>query len=145
MPVEAPLTPADWTAYYRLRFEVLRQPWQQPAGSERAPDDDAPTTTHALWRAPSGAIAGVARLSPSGPQQGQVRYMAVAPAWQGHGVGQQLMHYLEDAARRQGFTEIVLHARETAVAFYQRLGYTVIEPSHTLFGVIPHFLMQKSL
>ncbi|GAA4382299.1 GNAT family N-acetyltransferase [Hymenobacter koreensis] len=146
MPVETPHTAADWTAYYRLRFAVLRQPWQQPAGSERAPDDDQPTTTHALWRAPDGSVAGVARLSPgSTPGQGQVRYMAVAPAWQGHGVGRQLMAHIEGTARQQGLTELVLHSRESAVDFYQRLGYAVVEPSHTLFGVIPHFLMRKQL
>jgi ribosomal protein S18 acetylase RimI-like enzyme len=145
MPIETPATAADWHAYYRLRYEVLRQPWQQPEGSERAPDDDAPTTTHALWRAPNGSVAGVARLHPSNPEQGQIRYMAVAPAWQGHRIGQALLAHLEAAARQQGLAEIVLHARESAVGFYERLGYAVVEPSHTLFGVIPHFLMRKSL
>ncbi|WP_165903729.1 GNAT family N-acetyltransferase [Hymenobacter gummosus] len=145
-PVEPPRSPADWAAYYLLRYRVLRQPWQQPPGSERAPDDEAPTTIHALWRAPSGAVGGVARLSPgSSPGQAQVRYMAVEPTWQGHGVGRQLLQYLEAAARQQGYAEIILHAREAAVGFYQRLGYRVVEPSHTLFGVIHHFLMQKTL
>jgi predicted GNAT family N-acyltransferase len=55
------------------------------------------------------------------------------------------LEYLEAAARQQGLTEIVLHARELAVPFYQRLGYTVVTPSHTLFGSIPHFLMRKNL
>lgn len=145
VPVDSPRTPADWAAYYQLRYQVLRQPWQQPPGSERAPDDEAPTTTHALWRAPDGTVAGVARLSPSGPSQAQVRYMAVAPAWQGRQVGRQLLEHLEAAARRQGFTELVLHAREAAVGFYERLGYAVVAPSHTLFGTIPHFLMRKEL
>ncbi|MCC3159919.1 GNAT family N-acetyltransferase [Hymenobacter sp. 15J16-1T3B] len=143
--LDTPRTPADWAAYYQLRYQVLRQPWQQPPGSERAADDDAPTTTHVLWRAPDGAVAGVARLHPSGPGQGQVRYMAVSPAWQGHHVGRQLLDYLEAAARQQGLTEIVLHARQSAVGFYERLGYAVVEPSHTLFGTVPHFLMRKAL
>ncbi|WP_400193317.1 GNAT family N-acetyltransferase [Hymenobacter sp. B81] len=145
MPVETPLAAADWAAYYQLRYAVLRQPWQQPPGSERAPDDDAPTTTHALWRAPDGRVGGVARLSPGGPGQGQVRFMAVAPPWQGHGVGRQLLEFLEAEARRQGLRELVLHARAGAAGFYQRLGYAVVEPSHTLFGVIPHVLMRKDL
>ncbi|OON66761.1 GNAT family N-acetyltransferase [Hymenobacter sp. CRA2] len=142
---DSPRTAADWAAYYQLRYRVLRQPWNQPPGSERANDDDAPTTTHALWRTPDGSVAGVARLSPSGPAQGQVRFMAVAPEWQGHQVGRQLLQYLEAAARQQGMTELTLHAREAAVGFYERLGYAVVEPSHTLFGVIPHFLMRKTL
>ncbi|MBX0291386.1 GNAT family N-acetyltransferase [Hymenobacter sp. HSC-4F20] len=140
-----PRTPAEWAAYFRLRYEVLRQPWQQPEGSEQADDDMAPATTHALLLAPEGYAAGVGRLHPTGPKQGQVRFMAVHPAWQGRGVGRQVLEYLEAAARAQGLTEVVLHAREPAVPFYQRLGYTVVAPSHVLFGAIPHFLMRRVL
>ncbi|MCB2406873.1 GNAT family N-acetyltransferase [Hymenobacter lucidus] len=145
MPVRAPHSPADFTAYYQLRYQVLRQPWQQPLGSERADDDDAPTTIHALFAAPDGTVAGVARLHPSGPAQAQVRYMAVAETYQGQGVGRQLLEYLENAARQLDLTECVLHARAAAVAFYERQGYHIVAPSHTLFGSIPHFLMSKEL
>jgi ribosomal protein S18 acetylase RimI-like enzyme len=140
-----PRSAAEFAAYYRLRYEVLRQPWGQPEGSERADDDDAPTTVHAQLLTPDGLVAGVGRLSPSGPGQAQVRYMAVAPAWQGRGAGRQLLDYLETQARQRGYAECVLHAREAAVPFYQRLGYAVVAPSHLLFGTIPHFLMRKDL
>jgi ribosomal protein S18 acetylase RimI-like enzyme len=93
----------------------------------------------------NGTLAGVARLHPSGPGQAQVRAVAVHPDWQGRGVGQQLMAYLEEYAAAQGFTECILHARELAVPFYQKIGYEIVAPSHTLFGVIPHFLMRKAL
>ncbi|WP_426493343.1 GNAT family N-acetyltransferase [Hymenobacter sp. 102] len=145
IPPISPRSAAEWTAYYQLRYAVLRQPWQQPEGSERADDDAAPTTTHALIMAPEGYAAGVGRLHPSGPAQGQVRFMAVHPAWQGRGVGRQVLAYLEAAARRQHLSELVLHARESAVPFYERQGYAVVAPSHTLFGSIPHFLMRKVL
>ncbi|RSK37213.1 GNAT family N-acetyltransferase [Hymenobacter metallilatus] len=145
MPIGSPQTPPEWDAYYHLRYTVLRQPWQQPPGSERAPDDAAPTTTHALLLAPEGYALGVGRLHPSGPGQGQLRFMAVHPAWQGRGVGRQVLEYLEAAAWQQGLTELLLHARQAAVPFYARLGYTVVAPSHTLFGSIPHFLMRKEL
>ncbi|MCA8831996.1 GNAT family N-acetyltransferase [Hymenobacter pini] len=145
MHIASPASATDWAAYYHLRYEVLRQPWQQPEGSERADDDLAPTTTHALVLAPEGYATAVGRVHPSGPGQGQMRFMAVHPAWQGRGLGGQVLGYLEEAARQQGLREIVLHARENAVPFYQRHGYTVVEPSHTLFGQIPHFLMRKHL
>jgi GNAT superfamily N-acetyltransferase len=145
MPVRPPFSPTDFAAYYELRYRVLREPWGQPRGSERADDDAATTTTHALFAAGGGPIVGVARLSPSGPEQAQVRYMAVDPACQGQGIGRQLLEYLEEAARHQGFTECILHARQQAVPFYERLGYQTVAPSHTLFGTIPHFLMRKDL
>lgn len=142
--------PAEWAAYYQLRYAVLRQPWQQPPGSERVPADDEPGTIHALLLAPAEfgtppiALA-VGMLQPTAAQQGQIRFMAVAPEAAGQGLGQQVVAYLEAQARAAGLIEIVLHSRQTAVGFYQKLGYAVVEPSHTLFGVLPHFLMRKLL
>lgn len=145
MRVTAPQSPAEWAAYYQLRYQVLRAPWQQPPGSEHAPDDEDPATYHALATAPDGTPAGVGRLHAASATQAQVRFMAVHPAWQGRGIGQAVLTYLEAEARRRGLTECVLHARAAAVPFYERAGYTVVAPSHTLFGSIPHFLMQKPL
>ncbi|MCC2547255.1 GNAT family N-acetyltransferase [Hymenobacter sp. BT175] len=145
MPVTSPRSAAELDACYQLRYAVLRQPWGQPPGSERAPDDELPETVQAMYTADDGAVVGVARLHASGPGEAQVRYMAVHPDWQGRGVGQQLLHYLENQARQQGLHTCVLHSRESAVGFYERLGYSVVEPSHTLFGTIPHFLMRKAL
>jgi ribosomal protein S18 acetylase RimI-like enzyme len=145
MTIRQPSTAADFTAYYALRYQVLRQPWQQPPGSERSADDEAPATHHAMAVADDGTVIGVARVQPSGPGQVQVRAVAVHPSWQGRGVGQLLMTHLEKHAAVQGFTECILDSRESAVAFYQKLGYEIVAPSHTLFGVIPHFRMRKSL
>lgn len=148
LPIHSPRTPAEWAAYYHLRYAVLRQPWQQPPGSERVPADAEPGTRHALLLAadaPAPVALAVGMLQPTSAQQGQIRFMAVAPAAAGQGLGRQVVAYLEAQARAAGLTEIVLHSRETAVGFYQQLGYAVVEPSHTLFGVLPHFLMRKSL
>ena len=146
--IAAPRTPAEWAAYYALRHAVLRQPWQQPIGSERTPADDEPGTVHALLLAAGPAAPAaltVGMLQRLNARQGQVRFMAVAPAAAGQGLGSQVLRYLEVQARAAGLVEIVLHARATAVPFYERHGYAVVEPSHTLFGVLPHFLMRKPL
>ena len=149
-PIQPPRTPAEWAAYYALRHAVLRQPWQQPLGSERCPADAETSTVHALLLAPGRPDAApvalaVGMLQHLDAHQGQLRFMAVAPAAVGTGLGSQLVHYLEDQARTTGLRELVLHARATAVGFYERHGYAVAEPSHTLFGVLPHFLMRKQL
>ena len=149
--IHAPRTPAEWAAYYALRYAVLRQPWQQPAGSERVPADDEPGTSHALLLAAAPAASAapealaVGMLQPTGPRQGQIRFMAVAPEATGQGLGQRVVAYLETQARAAGIREIVLHAREAAVGFYEKLGYVVVAPSHLLFGEIQHFLMRKEL
>ena len=145
LPIGPPATPAAWAAYYALRYAVLRQPWQQPPGSEQLPDDADPAVYHALLTDAHGTALAVGRLHPAAPGQGQVRMVAVSQRAQGQGVGRQLMHYLEAQARQQGLAEILLHARQNAVTFYERLGYAVVAPSYTLFGQIPHVVMTKTL
>jgi hypothetical protein len=53
------------------------------------------------------------------------------------------MKAIEMDAWNSGAVEIILHAREQALGFYQKLGYALVEPSHLLFGEIQHFLMKK--
>ena len=146
--IQPPRTPAEWAAYYALRYAVLRQPWQQPPGSERVPADDEPGTIHALLLAETAglpAALAVGMLQPTGNGQGQIRFMAVAPQAAGQGLGQRVVTYLEAQAQAAGLHEIVLHSRERAVGFYEKLGYAVVEPSHLLFDEIQHFLMRKQL
>jgi predicted GNAT family N-acyltransferase len=47
-------------------------------------------------------------------------------------------------ARDAGFKKIRMHARKTAVGFYEKLGYTVIGKEFTEVS-IPHLLMEKKL
>ena len=146
--IHAPRTPAEWAAYYKLRYTVLRQPWQQPRGSERVPADDEPGTIHALLLAETAGAPealAVGMLQPTGHEQGQIRFMAVAPVAAGQGLGRRVVAYLEEQAQAVGIREIVLHSRETAVSFYEKLGYALVAPSHLLFGEIQHFLMRKQL
>ena len=138
-----PATPEYLEQYYRLRFEELRQPWDQPEGSERASDDD--TAIHALLLDENGKPAGVCRLSFASAAEGQLRFMAIRKDLQNKGLGKLLVDYLEDKARKQGAEFMTLQAREKAVPFYERLGYKVVEKTHLLFGEIQHFKMQKEL
>jgi N-acetylglutamate synthase-like GNAT family acetyltransferase len=142
MEIKSPQTDAEWKAYYGLRFHVLREPWNQPLGSEVLTDEDQ--AIHAI-AIEEGEVVGVARMHESAAKQGQVRCVAIATADQGKGIGKAIMVYLEEKARLKGWTEIVLEARENAVPFYKALGYTIITESYLLFGEIQHFRMQKQL
>lgn len=138
-----PCTPSDWDAYFDLRWRVLRQPWGQPRGSERDPTDD--NGFHLMIQGADDSILAVGRLHSNSPEEAQVRYMAVDPAHQGSGLGKMILKGLEDRARSQGITTIVLNARENAVGFYTRQGYDAIGPGETLFGEVRHTRMSKSL
>jgi N-acetylglutamate synthase-like GNAT family acetyltransferase len=142
MEIKSPQTDAEWKAYYALRFNVLREPWNQPLGSEVLTDEDQ--AIHAI-AVEDGEVLGVARMHESAEKQGQVRCVATATAAQGKGIGKAIMAYLEDQAKAKGWTEIVLEARENAVPFYQRIGYTIIAESYLLFEEIQHYRMKKAL
>ncbi len=142
MEIKSPQTDAEWKAYYALRYNVLREPWNQPLGSEVLADEDQ--AIHAI-AVEDNEVLGVARMHKSAEKQGQVRCVATATAAQGKGIGKAIMAYLEDQAKAKGWTEIVLEARENAVPFYQRIGYTIIAESYLLFGEIQHYRMKKAL
>jgi N-acetylglutamate synthase-like GNAT family acetyltransferase len=88
-----PASPEDFEQYYQLRFEELRQPWNQPKGSERAADDD--TAIHALLLDENEKAAGVCRLSFASGEEGQLRFMAIRKNLQNKGLGKLLVDYLE--------------------------------------------------
>lgn len=143
MKVIEPATATDFDQYYRLRYEELRKPWNQPEGSERAPDDEQ--ATHALLLDDSGKAAGVCRLSFTNRQEAQLRFMAIRHDLQSQGLGKLLVEFLEEKAKAAGATVISLQARERAVPFYERLGYKLVKKTHLLFGTLQHYLMQKQL
>ena len=140
MEIREPKTKEEREKYYLLRWKVLRQPWNQPPGSERDALEDQAKHFAAFEEA---NIFGVGRLDHVDTSIYQIRFMAVEPGCQSKGIGAILMNTLEMDAWNSGAIEIILHAREQAVGFYEKLGYVCIEPSHLLFGEIQHFLMKK--
>jgi len=93
----------------------------------------------------AGHLLGIGRLHLVAENRGQVRYMAVDPTRRSHGVGKAILQELETRAIELGMQEINLNSRQDAVPFYQKNGYQVLRPAHTLFGTIPHFEMWKRL
>ena len=72
--------------------------------------------------------------------------MAVEPPHRGQGVGAALMTALEHRAAQEGAAELWLNSRNTAYAFYERLGYiSQGEEFVSELTGIPHRLMRKSL
>lgn len=142
MIIKSPITQDDWESYYRLRFTILRAPWNQPLGSEVLADEME--AIHAMV-IENDQIIGVARMHQSGENQGQVRCVAVAAEAQGKGVGKAIMLHLEEKAKEMGMQEIVLEARENAVPFYKSMGYVIEKESYLLFGEIQHFRMKKGI
>jgi thioesterase domain-containing protein len=139
----SPKNALEFEQYYQLRWQVLRQPWGQALGSER--DSLEQESFHRMIIDENNQVLAVGRLEKSSQFTGKIRFMAVSEAAQGQGLGQQMMEALELQAKTLGITDLTLNARENAVVFYQRLGYTLHGFSHSLFDEIKHFSMSKTL
>ena len=140
--VRPPDDPAEWRAYFHLRWQVLREPLGLEPGTEQ--DDLEKVATHAAAWSAADQVLAVGRLHTTGGIEGQIRYMAVDSAWQGLGVGQAVLTYLENKAREQGLTQVFLNAREPVVGFYEHCGYANEQEIDPLLG-IPHRRMRKVL
>jgi predicted GNAT family N-acyltransferase len=141
--IKQPTGKDEFKAYYQLRWQLLRAPWNQPQGSEI--DDLEDSCIHLMAVSDNKEVIGVARLQYNSSEEAQVRYMAVTRKYERQGVGRALITTIEDQASDSGIQTIVLDAREPAVDFYKKLGYQVIEKSYLLFDEIQHFRMVKTL
>ena len=138
-----PETDEDYDRYFDLRWRVLREPWDQPRGSERDSFDDS--GVHLMAEDEAGKLLGAGCLHFTKPGEAQIRYMAVEEFARGLGVGRAMVEWLEEKASQKDVSKVVLNSRESAVGFYERLGYVVISQGDTLFGEIKHFRMQQEL
>jgi predicted N-acetyltransferase YhbS len=120
---------------------VLRQPLGFPRGSERFPFEAESLHLVAL---DGPRVVGCVLFHPEGAGTGRLFQMAVEPGRQGQGLGARLVRALETEVARRGMHQVSLHARETAVGFYARLGYAP-EGERYLENGIPHLTMRRQL
>ncbi|MBK7588753.1 MAG: GNAT family N-acetyltransferase [Bacteroidetes bacterium] len=74
----------------------------------------------------------------------KIRQMAVDHTRQGMGYGHTLIKYAENFCILNEYSSIELHARKTAIPFYEKSGYTSIGDEFMEVG-IPHIKMIKHL
>ena len=140
--IRSPKTELEWDVYYDLRYRVMREPLQKPRGSEKN-EGDALGQHFALYE--NGILQAIARLDTSEPGIAQVRFVAVELTTQGKGFGKLIMIAVEEKAKADGNSKMILHARDYAVKFYEKLDYTLLGESYKLFDVLQHYLMEKEL
>ncbi len=135
--------PAELDNILQLRYAILRAPWKQSL--ESATDELEADAYNAYILSAEGHVIACGRLQENDHKVGQIRYMAVAEAWQGKGLGKTILAALEKKAQELGFKKIELQARENALEFYKNKGYAVDEKSFLLWGQIQHYKMSKTL
>ena len=136
-------TEGQLDAIIRLRYKILRQPWDQAFETSR--DELEERSLNAFIEGQNDEVIACGRLQENENKIGQIRYMAVDTEFQGKGLGKLILNFLEDKAKENGLKKIQLQARENAVSFYEANGYRVKEKSFLLWGIIQHYLMEKHL
>jgi predicted GNAT family N-acyltransferase len=132
---------AEMEAAIGVRFRVFVS--EQAVPPEEELDEADATATHAI--ALSGVeTIGTGRLLHQDDTTAVIGRMAVDLEYRRRGVGGQILLYLEEEARSQGYRSSVLHAQEYVKSFYASHGY--VEHGEVFMEVgIPHVEMRKGL
>jgi ribosomal protein S18 acetylase RimI-like enzyme len=132
---------AAYWATVELRDSILRK----PLGLQFSPEElGTEKEFHHLACYRGDRLVGCLVLQPLEDGDVRMKQVAVVVDFQGQGIGTALVEYAEGLARRLGFRRMVLHARETAVLFYERLGYSRFGDRFAEV-TIPHWAMEKPL
>ncbi|MDW2133271.1 GNAT family N-acetyltransferase, partial [Vibrio sp. 2129(2023)] len=116
-----PTTENQLNKYYQFRWQMLREPWRMPVGSER--DEYDVVSHHRMIVDSRGRPMAIGRLYITPDNDGQIRYMAVKGNRRSKGMGSLVLVALESLARQEGAKRLVCNAREDAIAFYEKNGF----------------------
>ena len=124
-----------------LRYQVLRKPLGLGFTKE---DLDAEKTDILIGCFEDDKLEGCCILTQTDPKTVRLRQMVVTAGLQGKGIGRVLMSFAENIARDRRYRRLTMHARKSAVGFYEKNGYKICSPEFEEV-TIPHFEMEKEL
>lgn len=123
-----------------LRNRILLRPIGQADGAWEHRDAEA----FHLVATEKNRVVGCTLLLPHSAFEGQLMQMAVDAAYQGRGIGAELVGRLFAQAKSIGLQRIFCHARAPVVDFYSRLGFVAAGPRFEEVG-IEHQKMVREL
>lgn len=139
---EIPFGSPQYKLECALREEILRKPLGLSLYDE---DLDAEKDQwHFGLLDSQERLCGCVVAVPMREGQARLRQMAVAADCRGRGLGDRIMAELERALRSRGVTHVCLHARVSAVGFYEKQGYAVTS-GEFVEVTIPHVRMDKEI
>ena len=131
----------EYEAEVALRYLILRQPLGLVYSEEQL---RAEANAYHIGCFTNGKLIGCLILKPIAGKQIQMRQVAVDRMYQRQGLGRKMVSSAEIFSKNLNFREMILHARETAVTFYEKLQYLKVGDSFIEVS-IPHWLMVKAL
>jgi len=131
----------DYQKMVELRKQILRQPLGLGFTEEELENEKWEILIAAF---DEDLIMGCCVLTRIDNETIRLRQMAVLDTVQGKGIGASIMGFAENIARDKGYQYIIMHARNTAIGFYEKFGY---KPKGIEFVEVnlPHQVMEKEL
>jgi N-acetylglutamate synthase-like GNAT family acetyltransferase len=124
-----------------LRREILRKPLGLSFSEEELANEKHDILIAAF---DDDDMVGCCMLCTINEERIKLRQMAVHENVQGKGFGAAILHFAENIARDKGYKIVFMHARKTAVGFYEKLGYQINSDVFNEVN-IPHYVMEKRL
>ena len=103
-----PKTENQLNKYFQFRWQMLREPWRMPKGSER--DEFDSMGYHRMIVDGRGRPMAIGRLYVTPDNEGQIRFMAVKSNRRSKGMGSFILVALESFARQEGVKRLVCNA-----------------------------------
>jgi predicted N-acetyltransferase YhbS len=125
----------------QLRNQILREPLGLTLTAEEL---DSEKNDILIAAFDDDEMMGCCILTPMDASTLRLRQMAVPSSLQGKGIGASIMSFAEDLARDKGYSRMIMHARDTAIGFYEKFGFRVIGDPFTEVN-LPHHIMEKVL
>jgi predicted GNAT family N-acyltransferase len=131
----------EYDKMVKLRDELLRKPLGLAFLREELEKEKDDILVGAFE---DDVILACCLLTPIDAETVRLRQMCVRKKQQGKGIGHSLIIFAETLARDKGYKKLIMHARDTAIGFYEKQGYKQLGDQFIEVS-IPHHLMEKLL
>ena len=133
---------------FLVRQPILRE--GKPIESCQFDGDDLETTTHFGLFIDKNIIGVLSVFKNNNvifnsENQFQIRGMAILKDFQRKGLGDELVKHSEEHVKSQFGKLIWFNARESAVPFYEKLGYIKIGEPFSIADIGIHYIMKKEI
>ena len=131
----------EYDQMVNLRYEIMRKPLGLSFSEEELKKEKEDILIGAF---DEEEIIGCCMITKIDHQCGRLRQMAVQKNKQSMGVGESMMAFAENIARDRGYKILMMHARDTAIGFYEKYGYKIKGDGFIELN-IKHHIMEKKL
>ena len=131
----------EYNQMVNLRLEIMRKPLGLSFSADELQKEKDDILIGAF---DEDEIIGCCILTKINNNTVRLRQMAIQKNQQGMGIGESMMAFAENLARDKGYKLLTMHARDTAIGFYEKFGYKVKGPAFIEVN-INHHEMEKKL